>query len=294
MTRLSLPTNLAETAEGAAEPGLAAWVADLPRVVNAVAQRWAVRLGEPFQPGGRCSWVAPARDPAGRDLVLKVGWVHPEARHEAEGLTFWAGEGAVILHAADTFDATSALLLERCRPGTSLNQAVAEPEQDMVVAGLLLRLWREPAAGHPFRDLRVMCHEWAAGFERRLRAAPDIVDPGLARAALDLLRTLPGSAQRHVLLCTDLHAENILAAEREPWLVCDPKPYVGDPTYDPMQHMLNCEERLVADPGGFADRLAGLLGLEPARLRLWLFARCAMESVESPMLRDVATRLLPA
>jgi streptomycin 6-kinase len=43
-----------------------------------------------------------------------------------------------------------------------------------------------------------------------------------------------------VLLCTDLHAENVLAAEREPWLAIDPKPCIGDPAFDAIQHMLNC------------------------------------------------------
>jgi streptomycin 6-kinase len=30
----------------------------------------------------------------------------------------------------------------------------------------------------------------------------------------------------------DLHYENVLAAEREPWLVIDPKPMSGDPHYE--------------------------------------------------------------
>ncbi len=53
-----------------------------------------------------------------------------------------------------------------------------------------------------------------------------------------------------MLLATDLHAGNVLRAEREPWLVIDPKPFVGDPTYDALQHMLNCDDRLRADPVG--------------------------------------------
>ena len=53
----------------------------------------------------------------------------------------------------------------------------------------------------------------------------------------------------------------------------DPKPYVGDPAYDPMQHMLNCLDRLRADPRGLADRMADLCEVDPERFRLWLFAR---------------------
>jgi streptomycin 6-kinase len=294
MTRLRLPSNLVESAEGTDEPGLRDWVAGLPRVVAEAARHWSLDLGEPFQLGGQCAWVAPARDPAGRDLVLKVGWRHPEAMHEAEGLALWAGDGAVVLHASRTFGATSALLIERCVPGTALDQQTAGPEQDAVVAGLLARLWRAPPDGHPFRGLQVMCEQWARGFERRLPGAPGTLDRGLATAGLELFRALPGSAERQVLLCTDLHAGNILAAEREPWLVCDPKPYVGDPVYDPLQHMLNCEERLVADPTGFARRMAGLLDLDAARLTSWLFARCVIGSIDSAAMREVATRLAPA
>jgi len=68
--------------------------------------------------------------------------------------------------------------------------------------------------------------------------------PGLARAGIQLFRMLPTTANKTVLLCTDLHAENVLAAEREPWLVIDPKPHLGDPTYDALHAMLNCGNRL--------------------------------------------------
>jgi streptomycin 6-kinase len=94
-------------------------------------------------------------------------------------------------------------------------------------------------------------------------------------------------------LLTDLHHFNVLAARREPWLVIDPKPYVGDPAYDALQHMLNFPDRLAADPGGLADRMARLLDLDPRRVRLWLFARCVQESVDEPALREVAARLAP-
>jgi streptomycin 6-kinase len=47
-----------------------------------------------------------------------------------------------------------------------------------------------------------------------------------------------------------LVAGNVLRAAREPWLVIDPKPFIGDPAYDATQHLLNCVERLRADPLG--------------------------------------------
>ena len=49
------------------------------------------------------------------------------------------------------------------------------------------------------------------------------------RAGVAQFRELPSTAERNVMLCTDLHAGNVLAAQREPWLVIDPKPYAGIP-----------------------------------------------------------------
>jgi len=247
----------------------------------------------PFQPGGHTAWVAPARDRAGAEMVLKVAWAHPEALHEGEGLQLWAGHGAVRLHALEKSADTTALLLERCRPGTPL-AALPEPRQDEVVAGLLRRLWQTPVGESEsrFRPLQVMCEQWADEFEARIAANPSLVDPGLARASIALFHALPAGADRQVLLATDLHAGNVLAAEREPWLAIDPKPYLGDPTYDPLQHLLNCEQRLYADPVGLAVRMADLLGLDRERLRRWLFARCVQESPGRPPLADVARRLL--
>jgi streptomycin 6-kinase len=92
-------------------------------------------------------------------------------------------------------------------------------------------------------------------------------------------------------LCTDLHAGNILAADREPWLVIDPKPYLGDPTYDAVQHLLNCHQRLITDPADLARRMADLAQLDPDRLVQWLLARCVQESLDQPALREVAARL---
>jgi streptomycin 6-kinase len=273
--------------------GRHAWLASLPGIVKELQARWSLQLAAPFEPGGQTAWVAPARNETGGDLVLKLAWRHAEAAHEADGLREWDGEGAVRLYVTEEFDDTTALLLERCRPGTTLASR-PETEQDIVIAGLLARLWREPAPGHRFRSLQLMCDEWANEFELKAAAGGLVIDPGLAREGISLFRRLPATAERSVLLCTDLHAENVLAAEREPWLVIDPKPYLGDPTYDPLQHLLNCDVRLQADPGGLARRMADLLDLDGERLLLWLFARCVQESPDWPALGAVARRIAPA
>jgi streptomycin 6-kinase len=296
MAAFPVPRYLAETARR--DQGVRAWIAGLPGIVADLAARWSLQVGEPFQPGGQCSWTAPATGPAGAALVLKVAFrfLGGEERDEAAGLRVWDGNGTVGLHAACQTESAYALLIERCRPGTSLGQTLPEPEQDQVVAGLLARLWARSHDAYPFRPLARMCAAWAEEFEQDYAAAAvaEKLDPGLARAGIALFRELPQTADGQVLLATDLHGGNILAARREPWLVIDPKPYIGDPGYDLLQHMLNCEDRLAADPAGLANRMAGLAGTDAGRARQWLFARSVQESIGSPLMREVAGKLAPA
>jgi len=156
MTGFPVPTYLAETARRV--DGLSDWIAGLPPMVAELAERWSLRVGAPFEPGGQCSWTAPATGPDGQELVLKVAFRFPgdEERDEAAGLRIWDGNGAVRLRAAHQGEQSYALLLERCDPGTPLGQALAEPEQDEVVARLLRQLWSQPHAAYPFRPLAEM------------------------------------------------------------------------------------------------------------------------------------------
>jgi streptomycin 6-kinase len=294
VSTIRIPPQLAEAVDEDDYPARLAWLDTLPEVVRETASGWELELDDPYLPGGQCAWAAPARSSAGDELVLKVGWRHREAEHEADGLRHWDGNGAVRCFASRSLDETTALLLERCTPGRQLGCSSPEPEQDGIIAGLLRRLWaRAPRDGHPFSSLAEMCSQWADAFELDYATDSRGLDPGLAREGVATLRNLPESPNTAVLLCTDLHAGNVLAARREPWLMIDPKPFVGDPAYDPVQHMLNCDQRLATDPRGLAQRMAALLDLDPERVRLWLFARCAQESLHDLTMREPARRLAP-
>jgi streptomycin 6-kinase len=184
---------------------------------------------------------------------------------------FWDGDPTVRLLEAD--DELGAMLLERCEPGMTL-RALPESEQDVVISGLLRRLWRSPSAPHPFRPLSAMTEYWS---DETLADVEQWPDAGLVREGLGLLKELPRTAAIEVLLATDLHAGNVLRSKREPWLVIDPKPFVGDPAYDATQHLFNCEARLRSDPEGTIGRFADLLGVDRERVQLWTFARAAAE-----------------
>jgi len=119
-----------------------------------------------------------------------------------------------------------------------------------------------------------MLEYWA---QEALADAKRWLDAGLVMEGLATFAELSRPGPGDVLLATDLHAGNVLRAEREPWLAIDPKPFVGDPAYDATQHLFNCRARLLADPVGTIHRFADLLEVDPVRVRRWTFARAAAE-----------------
>jgi streptomycin 6-kinase len=248
------------------------WLRRLPDMPRDLERRWTFIAHTPFDgPEVSCAWVAPVALANGESAVLKLGMPHFEGKHEIEGLRFWDGNPTVRVVDSDV--EFGALLLERCEPGTPL-RALAEPEQDVVIAGLLRRLWRAPAAPHPFRPLSALLRFWSAETLAREASWPDL---GLVRAGLRFFMELASTPPVQVLLATDLHAGNILRSRREPWLAIDPKPFVGDPAFDVTQHLFNCSARLLADPAGIIRRIADLTGLDRQRIQEWTFARAAAE-----------------
>lgn len=267
---LRIPSRLSATCREA--PDRSTWLNRLPDIVENVRRRWSLTLEPPFEDDVSCAWVAPVMRADGTAAVLKVGMPHMESTHEIDGLRFWNGDPTVRILQYDT--SLNAMVLERCFPGTSL-RTLPEPEQDVVVAGLLRRIWRPPPPHpHPFRPLSVMIAHWIKRWRPPAYARSDV---GLLREGLRLSEELARTARASVMLATDLHAGNVLRAQREPWLAIDPKPFVGDPAYDATQHLLNCERRLQADPKATIRRFADLLGIDDQRIRLWTFARMAVE-----------------
>lgn len=267
---LRIPSGLAASCRKI--PERTTWLDQLPDVLRILEQRWALKLDAPFDgEDASCSYVAPVIRTDGARAVLKIGIPHMEGEHEICGLRFWDGDPTVRLLMAD--DDLGAMLLERCQPGTVL-RALPECEQDVVIARLLRRLWRLPPARHPFRPLSTLTRHWS---EDTLAHVEQWPDTGLVREGLRLFSELPCTASMEVVLATDLHAGNVLRAEREPWLVIDPKPFVGDPAYDATQHLFNCQTRLRSDPDGTIRSFADLLGVDHERVRLWTFARAAAE-----------------
>jgi streptomycin 6-kinase len=257
------------------------WLESLPQLIDKLIALWFLRLEAPFDPGGTCSWVCPVVRLDGTHAVLKLAMPHMEGRDEIKGLRYWSERSRLPcwVKLLEGDDDSGAMLLERCLPGTTL-LSEPEPAQDAIIAGLLRRVWESTtqAAGlDDFRPLSQMIDFWCEQTIAQKHLWPDA---GLVSEGLRVMKELARPAPADVLLATDLHAGNVLRSQREPWLAIDPKPFVGDRSYDPVQHLMNCETRLHTNPAGLVERIAGLTEVDPERLRLWTFARAAADPRE--------------
>ncbi|WP_187363765.1 aminoglycoside phosphotransferase family protein [Streptomyces piniterrae] len=258
-------------------PSGRAWLDRLPGIVREIEERWELRLGAPFH-GGSCSWVAPAAGPDGEPAVLKVTWPHREADGEAPALHAWGSHGAVRLHRWDR--ERGALLIERCDPGTRLDDSPLPPTERLTIAaGLLRDLWAAPTPPDGrLEHVGMVCAEWADLVQERMIRLQPGYDPGLVALGADLLRKLPATATREVVVHGDFNPGNVLASERRPWLAIDPKPMVGDPAYDPWPLLTQIDDPFEhPDPRPLLREryalVAEVLGEDPARLMAWAVAR---------------------
>lgn len=207
----------------------------------------------------------PAVTAEGVEAVLKIQRPHRESEHEAAALELWDGGGAVRLLAGDPEH--HALLIERCMPGTPLAQ-VGQEEALGVFVELLPRLWKP--VGAPFRPLAEEAAWWLQDLEETWDRAGRPFERELLDAALEALQALPPSQGDQVLLHQDLHGENVLAAQREPWLAIDPKPLAGEREFGVAPIVRSFElGHSRRDVLYRLNRLSSELGLDRERARGW-------------------------
>ena len=240
------------------------WLERVPELVAECVEEWELELGEPYE-AGAAGYAVRAALTDGTPTVLKLIYPHREAEHEADALELLAGNGAVRLLARD--DARSAMLLERCEPGTALAENGGEKALDVLVE-LLPRHWVR--AGEPFHTLAEEAAWWIDDLPEQWEQSGRAIERRLVDTAVDALGLLSESQGEQVLLNQDLHGDNVLAAEREPWLVIDPKPLLGEREFAVAPIVRSFELGFSkADVLYRLDRLTSELGLDRERARGW-------------------------
>ncbi|QIV84459.1 aminoglycoside phosphotransferase family protein [Mycolicibacterium frederiksbergense] len=245
------------------------WVDDLPRSVGSQLQEWDLTPdGAPQY--GFCSIVLPVRAGDGESAMLKIAFPDDESEHEHLALRRWDGQGTVRLLRANPY--RRAMLLERLH-ARNLND-VWDLEACEIVAGLYGRI-HVPALPQ-LRPLVGFIEKWNTDLAQLPRSAA--LPHRLVEQALSLgADFVSDPASTGTLIHGDLHYENVLAGDREPWLVIDPKPMSGDPHYEIAPMLWDRWDELAGYVREGVRRrfytLSEAAGLDVDRARAWVIVR---------------------
>ncbi|TQM45008.1 aminoglycoside phosphotransferase family protein [Pseudonocardia cypriaca] len=252
--------------------GRNAWVEGLPRLAADVLCRWELRP-DGAATHGMAAVVLPVVRGDGTPAVLKLQEPRDETTGAMIGLRAWDGEGVVRLLNGDA--AAGAMLLERLHADRPLSTVDDDDEAMGILAGLLARLVAVPAP----EGLRHLADVAAGMLAEAPRAAAALADPAEQR----LVRTCAAAVAELVgepgdrLLHWDLHQDNVLAGDREPWLAIDPESLAGDPGFDLLPALDSCWERVASDVDRTVlrrfDRLTEAIGGDRRRAVGWTLGR---------------------
>ena len=246
------------------------WLARLPIILADCAARWQITLERPFPLS--YNYVTAATRADGEPVVLKVGYPNPELLAEMAALRHYNGRGVCRLLAAD--EVQGAFLLERVLPGATLDTVPDDEVATAVAAQVMQQLWQPAPPHYPFPDLA----QWTAAL---LRLRPHFgggTGPFPARlvdTAVSLRAELLADEVTSTLLHGDFHHYNVLTAQRQLWLVIDPKGVIGDPAYEPASLLYNPIQTFPYRPDmprllrRRLDILAEILSIDRARLLRW-------------------------
>lgn len=247
------------------------WLDSLPRLTREVLAAWDLTIdGTPTN--GEAALVIPVRTSDSEAAVLKLGYPHWEADHEYLALRAWGGHGAVRLLRADPH--RYALLLERAHRRDLTALPELEACEVVAAAYSLLHLPASP-------QLRLLSH-LSAQWSERLRLLPThhLAPRRYVEQAVSLAADFASDpATDGRLIHTDLHYFNVLAADREPWLVIDPKPLSGDPHFEVAPMLWNLWDEVVESGDvrrSVRERFHATVdtaGLDEGRARDWVVVR---------------------
>ncbi|NNG40365.1 kinase [Flexivirga sp. ID2601S] len=249
------------------------WLRGLPRTMAELAHRWDLVADGPVW-HGVCAVVVPCHR-AGEPVVLKVSWPHSEARLEHLALREWGGRGAVRLLAADP--AHWAMLLEPLSHDRDLT-SIGLLEACEEIGGLFRQLDRP--ASPQFDLLSAQTDRWIAQCRKGSPLVPRRMTDQAAGMMTDLREGCDGR-----LIHQDLHFENVLAAERAPWLAIDPKPLSGEWTFAVAPVLWNRWDEAAASYSLRTQLrlrlglVAEAAGIDESRALAWSFVRLVCNAV---------------
>ncbi|WP_208726561.1 aminoglycoside phosphotransferase family protein [Corallococcus terminator] len=205
----------------------------LPAIVDALARRWSLDVGESLE-GGTAAFVARVRTAAGSEAILKVG--SPVADFASQAATIAAAAGRGYVRLFDYAAESNAMLLEPL--GASMVQSGLPPGRQLEVLVELLRTaWEAPADGLAFENKALSLGILIESLWEQLGHP---IDGAVVEQALDFVERRSGAVGsfQSVRLHGDAVPANALrvlaprAGAETGFVLVDPDGFFGDPAYD--------------------------------------------------------------
>ncbi len=248
--------------------GDAAWLDDLPSILDSLAQDWSLTIG-PAMRGGHAALVVEATLADGAPSVLKVGI--PGARHrlgfEATALDLAAGKSCARLIRRDL--TRDALLLERLGP--AMYDVISDPRsQHDMLCDTVAQLWRPldddidlPTGADLAHRMQHLIPQLWEELERPCSAATiaDAVECAERRERAYHRRT-------SVLVHGDVHEGNALQAEDGTFKLIDPDGLRAEPACD-LGTIIRCTPDGGDDLRLRTERLAARTGVDATAIWDW-------------------------
>lgn len=277
---LDLPKQFVDTITCSYGDAGSDWLAALPVILDDISKDWELTPGYRY-PELSYHYVAPCVCAGGGEAVLKIAFPGdpvPTIFNEVEMLRLNNGEAMARLLRFDPV--RRAMLLEKLTPGEHLRTLFAGNETAVIsiAIDLMWKIWRDPPDGHNFPRLE----DWfQGGFGKALNTG---FPKEYIRKAGGIFEELNSSSGRRVLLHGDLHHWNILSAQREPYLVIDPKGIVGNFGYEMSTFLINHHRWMRSDPrvreklDAAINEFAEAFEMTPVAVRKWTYAQSVLSA----------------
>jgi len=277
--RGEIPSELEKNTRALCGEQAEPWLKALPEVLDGLEMKWGIAIGEPFL-NGEYNYVARAVDERGDPCVIKIAPPRNDRDHfsEAKYLATASGNGVVRLLAHDP--ERMALLIERAVPGRTLTRYFEDDEPAAVQPAIDLLRSTSRALPADLSDV-IQLDDWFDGLRRHPATG---FPPAYGEKALAIYAELSGERERIGYLHGDFHPDNIVSAERAPFLLIDPKGMIGHIGYE-IAVFLNNFHWWQEDRADVRSRLetavvqfAEAFGIPAVDLRQWAFAQMVLSA----------------
>lgn len=276
---VSLPTQFTQTIMGVHKEDGRLWLDSFHELIADCEARWSLKVLEHFPLS--YNFVAPVVLEDGRNAVLKLGVPGLDWQKELTAIRAFSGRGMVQLLDAD--EEKGIMLLERIMPGETLDKLSSEDERIQCLTDVIKRMHTPVSRVGKLASTFPTIADWAVGLKEirsHFRGGTGPIPEQMVEQAMQWYKKLLSTQKEQCLLHGDLHHENILRAQREPWLAIDPKGLIGETEYEVIPFLLNHlpEDGVEEVMKQRVDGLTKALSLQKERVLAWAYCHSVLSA----------------